>query len=574
MILSDKLANKIAVHIQKIYKEKFSEGVVNEIYKIIAENSPVGICKDSLWSEKDIILITYGDSVISKGRSPLKTLHGFLREYISSTVPCIHILPFFPYSSDDGFSVIDYLKVNPELGDWSDIQAIANDYKVMADLVINHVSAHHQWVKNFLSNEEPGKDFFIQADPKTDLSAVIRPRSSPLLTGFTTKDGKRHIWTTFSDDQVDLNFSNPAVLIEMIRILVFYLKQGIRIIRLDAIAFLWKEPGTSGMHLPETHEIVKLLRTIGTSVNPELLLLTETNVPNRENLSYFGAGDEAHLVYQFSLPPLLLYTLFTGHAEYLMNWLVSLPEPGRNCTFLNFTASHDGIGVRPLEGLLQADEVNKMLESMQHFGGKISLKRNPDSSESVYEINITYFDALKGTTEGTDNRQVNRFLCSQVIMLGLRGIPALYIHSLLATANDYEGMQKTGRLRSINRKKFTYDEIVSLLCQDTSNRFIFNELKRIIDIRRTQSAFHPDSYQEILTVDSCFVAFRRSNPGTGEQLNCISNISGKPKEFQLNDLFEENTAFLDLIGNQQIAGNRGKIIMKPYQTLWLWKDTH
>ena len=569
MILSDKLANKIAAHIQKIYKEEFSEGVVNEIYKILTDYSPVETCRDSLWSSKDIVLIAYGDSVLSQGKTPLKALHGFLNEYLGRTITCVHILPFFPFSSDDGFSVMDYVNVNPDLGDWQDIGAIARDYEVMADLVINHVSKRHQWFANYLQNTEPGKNYFISVDPHTDLSSVVRPRSTPVLTGFTSADGIKHVWTTFSEDQVDLNFSNPVVLIEIIKILLFYIKQGIRIIRLDAIAFLWKKPGTTCLHLPETHEIVKLLRTIGTSLDPGFIVLTETNVPNRENLSYFGAGDEAHMVYQFSLPPLLLYTLYSGNARYLLSWLSSLPEPGGNCTFLNFTASHDGIGVRPLEGLIPVHEVNSMLESMQQSGGRLSLKRNPDGSESVYEINITYFDALKGTSHGFDNRQADRFLCSQIIMLGLKGIPAFYIHSLLATPNDYEGMERTGRSRSINRKKYTDEEIRSLLNQDTFNNFIFRELKSITDTRKTQSAFHPDSHLDILTADSCFVAFTRDNPDTGEKIHCISNISGLPKKFQLEVLLQGNTELLDLIGNKKITGNRDIVTINPYQTLWL-----
>ncbi|OFY57143.1 MAG: alpha-amylase, partial [Bacteroidetes bacterium RBG_13_46_8] len=383
----------------------------------------------------------------------------------------------------------------PDLGDWHDIENIEKEYDLMADLVINHVSQHHPWFINYLKNEEPGKDYFIAEDPHADLSSVIRPRSTPLLTKYASVDGFRHVWTTFSEDQVDLDFRNTKVLAEMIRIFVFYLQKGIRIIRLDAIAYLWKQAGTSCLHLPETHEVVKLLRTIGNAIHPGFLLLTETNVPNRENLSYFGDGDEAHMVYQFSLPPLLLYTLYSGNSGYLVKWLASLPETGRNCTFFNFTASHDGIGVRPLEGLLPADEVKTMLESMRHFGGRVSLKRNPDGNESVYEINITYFDAMKGTSGGMDEFQAERFLCSQLIMLALKGIPAFYMHSLLATPNDYEGINRTGRSRSINRRKYTDKEIRLLLNEDTVCRRVFNELKNGMNIRKSKPAFHPGSRQ-------------------------------------------------------------------------------
>ncbi len=569
MTLSDQLANTIAKHLQQIYGEEFSEGAVNEIYKIVNENHTAHTRRDALWSQRDILLITYGDSILSEKYKPLRALHGFLKKYIGDAVTCVHILPFFPYSSDDGFSVIDYLKVSPELGDWQDIRALAGDYDLMADLVINHVSRQHQWFHNFLNELDPGKGYFITLDPDTDLSLVVRPRSTPLLTGFRAVDGIRHVWTTFSEDQVDLDFRNPAVLAEIIRIFLFYLGQGIRIIRLDAIAFLWKRAGTSCLHLPETHEVVKLLRTIGDAVDPGFLLLTETNVPNRENLSYFGAGDEAHMVYQFSLPPLLLYTLFSGNADYLVKWLDSLPEPGRNRSYLNFTASHDGIGVRPLEGLLPEDEIHTMLLSMKQFGGGLSLKRNADGSESVYEINITYFDAMKGSAAGLDDQQANRFLCSQIIMMGLKGIPAFYIHSLLATGNDYAGMERTGRLRSINRRKYTDTEIESFMNGKNTGRYVFTELTRIMKLRQTRPAFHPDSYQVIHRVESCFVAFTRSNPETGERVHCISNISAKPAELDTQSLYEEDAVLFDLIESRAVECNDGTIMLDPYQTLWL-----
>jgi sucrose phosphorylase len=569
MHLSDDLANRIAAHLQKIYKENFSEGVVNRIYEILYGTHSVRFERNSLWSPDDILLITYGDSVLSAGKSPLRALHEFLAEYVGNAVTGIHILPFFPFSSDDGFSVTDFLRVNPDLGDWHDIERFEEDYDLMADLVINHVSKSHPWFVNYLKNEEQGKDYFIAADPQADLSSVIRPRSTPLLTRYESADGFRHVWTTFSEDQADLDFRNPEVLVEMIRIFVFYLQRGIRIIRLDAIAFLWKQAGTSCLHLPETHEVVKLLRTIGTAIHPGFLLLTETNVPNRENLSYFGDGDEAHMVYQFSLPPLLLYTLHSGNAGYLMNWLASLPETGRNCTFFNFTASHDGIGLRPLEGLLPASAVKGMLETMQRYGGILSQKRNPDGSESVYEINITYFDAMKGTSGGMDDLQAERFLCSQLIMLGLKGIPAFYIHSLLATPNDYEGMGRTGRSRSINRRKYTDGEIKTLLKEDSVSRRVYNGLIKAMNIRKKQPAFHPGSRQEILATESSFVAFTRCSEETGDTVYCISNITGQSKEIPASHLPEGEKATTDLIGNQEMVINNGKIRLDPYQTLWL-----
>jgi sucrose phosphorylase len=566
------LLNKIAAHWQKIYKENFSERHVNDVCRLIGNISPSGSNKISLWSEKDVVLIAYGDSIRSAGKMPLQALHTYLKDYVGEAVNCVHILPFFPYSSDDGFSVIDYLKVDEDLGDWADIRAISADFGIMTDLVVNHVSQHHMWFKNFLDDKMPGKGYFIEMGPDTDFSAVIRPRSTPLLTGFTSGGGIRHAWTTFSDDQVDLNFRNPEVLVEMIRVLLFYLKQGIRILRLDAIAFLWKKPGTSCLHLPETHEIVKLLRTIAAAVSPGVLILTETNVPHPENISYFGNGDEAHMVYQFSLPPLLLYTLFSGNSAYLVRWMetLSLPYPG--CTFFNFTASHDGIGVRPLEGLLPAEKFRELLEKMQQFGGKIGLKRNADGSETPYEINITYFDALKETMAGTDDLQPVRFLCSQLIMLGMKGIPALYLNSMLALPNDYEGMTRTGMARSINRRKLEAQELDYILRNNKATRFVFHELIRILHIRKTCTAFHPDSIQEIIPSEHSFLAFRRYNRLSGEEIICISNVSDQSNEFTLEYKGNASGNYVDLLSDQIIDFREKKLTFRPYRTCWLRKS--
>ncbi|MBN1790576.1 MAG: hypothetical protein JW830_08780, partial [Bacteroidales bacterium] len=288
-------AGRIARHLKIIYKDNFSEGLVNRILGM----ARVQYDTRSGWDEKDVILITYGNSIYKSEEAPLHTLHRFLSKRLAGTISCVHILPFFPFTSDDGFSVTDYMQVNPSLGTWENITGLNSDFNVMSDLVINHVSVSHSWFKNYISDTIPGKGYFIEKDPGADYSRVVRPRSTSLFTCFDTPGGQRQVWTTFSADQADLNFSNPDVMIEMIRILLFYISKGIRIIRLDAIAFLWKSGGTTCLHLPETHQTVKMLRDLVDFVSPGSVILTETNVPNLENWSYFGDGDEAHMVYQF-----------------------------------------------------------------------------------------------------------------------------------------------------------------------------------------------------------------------------------------------------------------------------------
>ena len=485
------------------------------------------------WSEKDQWVICYGDSILDEGTPPLAVLDTFLQRYLGDTISGVHVLPFFPWSSDDGFSVIHYREVNSELGEWAHIQTLASHYDLMADLVLNHVSRESLWFVDYLTGSLPGRDYFIEVDPDTDVSQVTRPRSSPLLVPISTRRGTRHVWATFSEDQIDLNFENPDVLLEFVGILLFYLQQGVRIIRLDAVAFLWKRLGTSCIHLPETHTVVRLLRAIVDEIAPGTLLITETNVPHAENISYFGlerlaegAPDEAHMVYQFALPPLLLHTLTRGEATTIQTWLNSLPVLPEQCTYLNFTASHDGIGVRPLEGLLPDHERDALLELMHRFGGFVSMRSNPDGSDTPYEINITWFEAMRGTRRGPDPWQIARFLCSQAIMLSLQGIPALYIHTLTGTLNDVEGVERSGRLRSINRRRWQLDELALLLeSPSTPTHDVFHALHRLLVQRRQEPCFHPNAPQRVIETPPELLAIERGPIHNGRRLLALYNVT-------------------------------------------------
>ena len=485
------------------------------------------------WSEKDQWVICYGDSILDEGTPPLAVLDTFLQRYLGDAISGVHVLPFFPWSSDDGFSVIHYREVNSELGEWAHIQTLASHYDLMADLVLNHVSRESLWFVDYLTGSLPGRDYFIEVDPDTDVSQVTRPRSSPLLVPISTRRGTRHVWATFSEDQIDLNFENPDVLLEFVGILLFYLQQGVRIIRLDAVAFLWKRLGTSCIHLPETHTVVRLLRAIVDEIAPGTLLITETNVPHAENISYFGlerlakgAPDEAHMVYQFALPPLLLHTLTRGEATTLQTWLNSLPVLPEQCTYLNFTASHDGIGVRPLEGLLPDHERDALLELMHRFGGFVSMRSNPDGSDTPYEINITWFEAMCGTRRGPDPWQIARFLCSQAIMLSLQGIPALYIHTLTGTLNDVEGVERSGRLRSINRRRWQLDELALLLeSPSTPTHDVFHALHRLLVQRRQEPCFHPNAPQRVIDTPPELLAIERGPLRNGRRLLALYNVT-------------------------------------------------
>ncbi|MBW7472476.1 sugar phosphorylase [Marinobacter sp. F4218] len=524
------------------------------------------------WDESDIILITYADTVQKADQKPLVTLRQFLNDCLADTVSAVHILPFFPYSSDDGFSVMDYLAVNESHGDWEDIEAISEDYKLMADLVVNHMSARSRWFENFRKRVDPGKDYFFEGNPRDDLSAVVRPRTSPLLNPVQTDDGERYVWCTFSEDQVDLNFANPKVLIEFAGIIRHYLERGVILFRLDAVAFLWKEPGTPCIHLQETHELIKIMRLLIEHHSPDAVVITETNVPNRENLTYFGNANEAHVIYNFSLPPLLINTLVTGDCKHLKTWLMSMPPAQMGTTYLNFIASHDGIGMRPTDGLLTEEEKQRLINTLDSFGGKVSYRRTADGRDQPYEVNIALYDALKGTAEtGADHWQLPRFLCAHTVMLALEGIPAFYIHSLLATENDLERVENTGRLRSINRSQWQLDELEQELENPLSHHSkAYHELKRLIAIRRKQPAFHPNATQFTLHLGLQVFGFWRQSMRRDQSIFCIHNISDEVQQIALSDINLIGTDhWLDLISGMTIDDLSGSITLKPYQSVWL-----
>lgn len=525
----------------------------------------------NIWDQRDIVLITYGNSICSQNEAPLKTLFRFLDKEVKDTITGVHILPFFPFCSDDGFAVMDYYEVNPALGDWEDIEQIANRYRLMADLVINHGSSSSQWFANFIRGEGPGHDYFYTTAPDTPISQVVRPRTSPLLRETETHNGIQYVWCTFSHTQVDFDFRNPQVLKEFVRIVRFYLDKGIRIFRLDAVAFLWKKPGTPCLNLPETHEIVRLLRCLIQHAQPDAIIITETNIPNRENLSYFGNANEAHGIYNFSLPPLLLNTLVTGQCLYLKQWLMSMPPAQNGTTYFNFIASHDGIGLRPAEGLLSDAEIAALINTMQQFGGQISWRAGDNGVKKPYEINISLFDALQGTNKGPDQWQIERFICAHAIMLSLEGIPGLYIHSLLATGNDQEKLDRTGQKRAINRHEWDYDRLCTALADPASQHARLSSLlKKLMHLRQQQRAFHPNATQFTLHLGDHLFGFWRQSMDRRQSIFCIFNISDEPQALRIAELnLIVTDRWWDLISGYIFSEETETYTVSPYQALWI-----
>jgi len=514
---------------------------------------------------RDAMLITYGDQVSEPGRAPLATLDAWLAEHLGDDISSVHLLPFYPYSSDDGFSVIDYTVVDPKLGDWDDIARLAQAYRLMFDAVINHVSAHSAWFQGFLAGDERYSDWFITVDQPADLSTVTRPRTHPLLTTFDTASGPRRVWTTFSSDQIDLNFGNPEVLLAIVDVLLLYAARGAGYIRLDAIGYMWKEIGTSCIHLPKAHTAVKLFRSVYDAVAPAILLITETNVPHRDNISYFGNGDdEAQLVYQFPLAPLVLHAFQTGSTRHLSGWAAGLETPSEHVTFFNFLASHDGIGVLPASGILSPTEIDALVARTLQHGGRVGYKTNSDGSQSAYELNITLMDALSDPQTTPQDEAIDRFMTAQAIMLALRGLPGIYVHSLVGSHNDTEGMARTGHNRTINRRKWQRAEIDARLAEPQSHEArVLARYRQLLRARASSPAFDVAAEQQILGADDGLFAVLRSAPG-GERVVCVHNVSGAPQNFTVG----EARMMTDLITGDAYDAS-GPINVAPYASLWL-----
>ncbi|MBP7096383.1 MAG: sugar phosphorylase [Spirochaetia bacterium] len=479
-----------------------------------------------------MLLISYGDSLREEGRAPLSTLRRFLDGSCADFVDAVHVLPFYPSTSDDGFSVADWRAVDPALGTWDDVAALAEGRGLMVDAVLNHVSASNPWFEAFRAGKPPHDRWFRTRDPAFDASKVARPRALPLFTRFETADGDKDVWTTFSADQVDLDYANPEVLLEAVSTLLFYAARGASLVRLDAIGYAWKESGTSCLNLPGAHAIVKAARLALDEAGTGTRLVTETNVPHAENVAYFGAGDEAHLVYQFPLPPLVLHAFLSGSAERLSAWLgnVSRERLPEGCAFFNFLASHDGIGLRPTEGILDDEGRRLLVEAALERGGDVGWRDLSGGGRAAYELNVNYLDALS-PPGADDGERAARTEAAHAILLALDGVAAVYIHSLLGSRNWKRGVEESGIKRRINREKLDWVRVREELAGDGLRAEVFHRLARLARVRKSTAAFAVGSPQEVLALDGRVLAFARGDGRRGRAL-CLANVSDGALELE------------------------------------------
>lgn len=533
------------------------------------------------FTERDAVLIAYGDMVREPNRPPLLTLAEFARSGLRGLFSTIHLLPFFPSSSDRGFSVMDFEQVDPAIGDWNLVSFLRREFKLMFDGVFNHISSQSRWFREFLDQNPDYIDFFTvfstrEAVSDDHLRILFRPRTSEVLTPFDTLNGRRLVWTTFSPDQVDLNFQNPRVLLMMIGILLFYVRHGADLVRLDAVTYLWNELGTTGAHLEETHTVIRLMRTILDAAAPHVALVTETNVPHTDNIRYFGNGtDEAQMVYNFALPPLVLHAFQTGDATTLSAWAGTLDHVSDRATYFNFLDSHDGIGVMAARGILSMEEINGMAARVLDNGGHISYRTEVDGTVSPYELNITWWSAInRDRADEDEGLRVRRYLASRSIALALMGVPGIYLHGLLGSENDTRTFLEERDRRAINRATLGKNDLLRSL-DDSSSRTarVFGGMRAMLLARSGEKCFHPNAPQRVLDADSGLFVLLRSAADGSARLLAATNVTGRPRELRLNtgEAGLPEARWTDILDGSAFGGEGGSlaIAIEPYGVRWL-----
>ncbi len=571
-MLTQKDQKTIRSKLDKIYKIFLSKKDIDyfekEIVQIIRQFNKKNPKKKKKISEKTTLVICYGDSVYYEKKKSIKVFQNFFQKKLKDYFDTIHFLPFYPSSSDSGFAVKDHYKVENKLGNWFNIKNLSKSSNLMADMVINHSSARGLWFKNFLKKKEPGKDYFLTVDSKFNTSKVVRPRDHKLLKKINIFKKTDYLWRTFSPDQIDLNFRNPSVLIQFINIMIHLINNGVSIFRLDAIAYLWKEKGTKCINLKQTHEIIKLLRNIIDLLNVQTTIITETNLPEKENLSYFGKNDEANWIYNFSLPPLLIHAFLFENSSFLNKWSKNLPNTkSKNC-YLNFIASHDGIGIRPTEGLLNEKTLNNFLRRLKKNGSKFSYRKVQNKVKKVYEANITVFDALKKSDYDPNGEfYLERYIAAHAIMISFEGIPAIYLNSMFGTSNDEAKFIITGNNRDVNRYKWNLKNITNKLkVGNTKESIFYNKLCNLLSIRRKQKAFHPNASRLNLDFGKKIYGFKRISKDKRQTIICITNLTSRIQKTKID---KKNFKMRNLLDSKFNIKDKNFLILKPFETVWL-----
>ena len=570
---------KLSKLLETVYKDHTTEDlsfICNQLLQILDDFSEKSTyeetSKDKKWDESYAVLITYADGVIKEGEATLVTLRDLLSNYFGSLSKVVHILPFLKSTSDGGFAVSSHKSLEEKFGSWEDLKSFSSKHYLMADLVLNHVSSSHPWVQQFIKCQEPGLSNVLSPSKDLDWKNVIRPRSSSLFSQINTDDGIKQVWTTFGPDQVDLNWLNPKMIIDFLILIITYLSNGIKWLRLDAVGFIWKEPGTTCLHLPKAHSIVKILRILLNDLLKDGVLITETNVPQKENLSYLIPEDEADMAYNFPLPPLLLEAIITSRADILNSWICDWPELPETTTLFNFTASHDGVGLRALEGLMNEQRIKDLLINCEKRGGLVSHRRLSNGEDKPYELNISWWSAMEDSGRDSNRFQYERFLLTQLLVMSLKGVPAFYLPALLASENDIKSFSITGQRRDLNREKFKSEKLSAVFRNPESNAYKnLRYLRNAMDVRSKLPQYHPQSQMECLSKNRGDIVVIKRGFGSNAIFSIHNMTENKINyrfiDYEFTKLIKNDLNMQDYLTSNKY--NSSNIELDPFQVIWL-----
>ncbi len=401
--------------------------------------------------KNNIMLITYPDSF---GKN-LKELYHVIHTYFEKEIGAIHILPFYPSSGDRGFAPIDYRKVSPEFGTWEDIHALAKDYEIMADFMINHLSKQSEEFRDFVEKHDESqyahlfmrfKDFWENGYPTQEEIDLLNKRKpwAPCVDIDFADGTTEKIWCTFDEEQMDLDLRSEAAWTFVEKTLREITGHGIPLIRLDALAFATKRPGTTCFFLePDFWQLIDRVRDMLEGTGVELLPEIHDHYTRQ-----LAIADHDYYVYDFVLPVMVLHTLYTGSSARLRHWLDICPR--KQYTTLD---THDGLGTVDVVDLLSPEELQAVIDQTERYGAnfKWDHSHNGQGGKVVYQINISYYSAVG------ENDQA--YLLSRAIQFFSPGIPQVYYMGLLAGPNDYELMERTQYDRNISRHDYTVEEV-------------------------------------------------------------------------------------------------------------------
>ena len=428
--------------------------------------------------KNEAMLITYSDSLGNN----LKDLKHVLEKHLKGVISGVHILPFFPSSGDRGFAPMDYTKVDPAFGDWEDVKALAKDYYLMFDFMVNHISAQSPYFKDFLEKKDASewrnlfiryKDFWKETggeptQEQVDLIYKRKPRAPYRIAEFADGTSEK-VWCTFDEQQVDLDVAHPVAKKFIKDNLTFLCEKGASIIRLDAFAYANKKIGTNCFFVePDIWETLKectdVLDAHNVTVLPEI---------HEHYTIQLKIAEHDYYVYDFAMPMLVLHTLFSGNVDRLVHWMEICPR--KQFTTLD---THDGIGVVDVKDLMTDEECEATREALYAQGANV--KKKYSSAEynnlDIYQINCTYYSALGNNDQA--------YILARVLQCFAPGIPQIYYVGLLAGENDIELLERTKEGRNINRHYYSLEEI-----DETVKRPVVQQLFNLLKFRNSSKAF-------------------------------------------------------------------------------------